>query len=175
MKKSDIKSMPQYFDRYINQVADVELAQAFDASLRQLNELDTNRLAKCGDRRYAPDKWTVKEIFQHIIDWERILSYRALLLARREGSTPQSVDENLLAANMNASQRTIDDLIEELKIARASTKLMFDGFDDETLQNAGINWKYEISVLALAFAMIGHQIHHLKIVEEKYLSLPETI
>jgi hypothetical protein len=134
-----------------------------------LNELDTNRLAKFGDRRYAPDKWTPKEIFQHIIDWERILSYRALLYARREGSTPQSVDENLLAANMNAGARTIDDLIAELKTARAATKSMFDGFDNETLQNMGINWKSEISVLAIGFTIIGHQIHHLKIIEEKYL------
>lgn len=170
MKKSDIKSMPPYFDRYINQVAEVELAQAFEDSLRQLNELDKNRLEKLGDWRYASDKWTAKEIFQHIIDWERILSYRALLLARREGSTPQSVDENLLAANMNAGKRRIDDLIDELKIVRASTKSMFDGFDNETLQNTGINWKYEISVLAMGFTIIGHQIHHLRIIEEKYFS-----
>jgi hypothetical protein len=173
MKKSDIKTMPQYFDRYINQVADVELAQAFDDSVRQLNESDRNLLAKFGERRYAPGKWTPKEIFQHIVDWERILSYRALLLARREGSTPQSVDENLLAANMNAGRRTIDDLMEELKIARAATKSMFDSFDDEMLENTGINWKSEMSVLALGFTIIGHQIHHLKIIEEKYFSLPE--
>jgi len=174
MKKSDIKLMPQYFDRYINQVADIELLQAIDDSIGQLNELDKSRLEKLGDWRYAPDKWTVKEIFQHVIDWERILAFRALLFARKEGSIPQGVDENLLAANMNANNRLIDDLIDELKIVRASTKSMFESFDDEMLQNTGINWKYEISVLALGFAIIGHQLHHLKIVEDKYFPLPET-
>jgi len=79
MKKSDINSMPEYFDRYINLVADVELSQAFDDSIAQLNKLDKNLLAKLDGKKYAPDKWTVKEIFQHVIDFERILSYRTLL------------------------------------------------------------------------------------------------
>lgn len=101
------------------------------------------------------------------------MSFRALLFARKEGSVPQGVDENQLAANMNANKRTIDELIDELKVVRASTKAMFDGFDDETLSNTGINWKYEISVLAVGFAIIGHQIHHLKIIEEKHYPLLE--
>ena len=160
--------MPEYFDRYINLAADVELSQAFERSIVQLNKLDKNLLAKLDGKKYAPDKWTVKEIFQHIIDFERILSFRTLLFARREGSIPQSVDEKLLGANMNADKRLIDALIDELKIVRVSTKTMFDSFDDEMLQTSGTNWKYEISVLAMGFSIIGHQIHHLKIIEEKY-------
>jgi len=78
------------------------------------------------------------------------------------------VDEKLLGANMNADKRPIDNLIDELKIVRASTKSMFDNFDDEILQATGTNWKYEISVLAMGFNIVGHQIHHLKIIEEKY-------
>ncbi|MBA3692169.1 MAG: DinB family protein [Acidobacteria bacterium] len=168
MKKSDINPMPQYFDRYINLVADVELSQAFDDSISQLNELDRNLLTRLDGKKYAPDKWTVKEILQHIIDFERILSYRALLFARREGSIPQGVDEKLLGANLNADKRLIDALVDELIIVRVSTKTMFDSFDDEMLQTGGTNWKYEISVLAMGFSIIGHQIHHLKIIEEKY-------
>lgn len=163
--------MPPYFDRYINLVADVELSQAFADSIQQLNELNKGLLTSLESRSYAPHKWTVKGILQHIIDWERILSYRALLFARNEGSVPQSVDEKLLAANMNAEKRLIDELIDELKIVRASTKSMFGSFDDEMMQNKGTNWKYEISVLAMGFSIIGHQIHHLRIIEEKYFPL----
>ena len=175
MKESDINPMPEYFDRYINPVADVELSQAFDDSIRQLNELDRNLLAKLDGKKYAPDKWTVKEIFQHVIDFERILAYRTLLFARCEGSIPQSVDEKLLGANMCADKRAIDNLIDELKIVRASTKAMFESFDDEMRQAVGTNWKYEISVLAMGFNIIGHQIHHLKIIEERYFPLLETV
>ncbi len=173
MKRSDINPLPEYFDHYINLVADVELSQAFADSIGQLNELDRNLLTRLDGQKYAPDKWTVKGILQHIIDWERILSYRGLLFARQEGSVPQGVDEKLLAANMNAEKRPLDDLIDELSIVRAATKSMFDSFDDEMLQNKGANWKHEISVLAMGFSIIGHQIHHLKIIEENYYPLLE--
>src|SRR5215813_8272884 len=130
MKKSNINPMPQYFEKYINLVDDIELSQAFDLSINQLDELDNNFLAKLDGKRYAPDKWTTKETFQHILDWERILSFRTLLFARKEGSIPQGVDGDLLAANMNADQRSIDSLIDELKSVRASTKAMFESFDN---------------------------------------------
>ena len=77
----------------------------------------------------------------------------------------------LLAENMNADRRTIEDLIEELKITKLSTKAVFDSFDDETLLKTGMNWKYEISVLAMGFTIIGHQTHHLKIIKQKYIPL----
>jgi hypothetical protein len=82
MKKSDINPIPDYYDRYINLVADVELSQAFDDSIWQLNNLDKDLLIKLDGKKYAPGKWTVKEIFQHVIDFERILAYRTLLFAR---------------------------------------------------------------------------------------------
>jgi len=175
MKKSNINPMPQYFEKYINLVDDIELSQAFDLSINQLDELDNNFLAKLDGKRYAPDKWTTKETFQHILDWERILSFRTLLFARKEGSIPQGVDGDLLAANMNADQRSIDSLIDELKSVRASTKAMFESFDNAMLLHTGINWQYEISVLAMGFTIIGHQLHHLKIIEEKYYPLLESV
>ena len=74
---------------------------------------------------------------------------------------------------MKAEKRTIDDLIEELKNTRLSTKAMFASFDDDTLLSMGTNWKYEMSVLAMGFMIIGHQKHHWKIIEEKYFPLVE--
>lgn len=135
VKRSDIDPMPQYFNRYIELVTDVELPQAFDESIRQLDSLDRAALAELRDRKYAVDKWTVKEIFQHLIDWERILSTRALLFARKVVTVPQNIDETKLAANMNAEQRTMSSLVDELKIGRASTKALFESFEDEMLLN----------------------------------------
>lgn len=174
MKKSDIKPMPEYFDRYINLIDEVELQQAFVQGSRQLENLDKSLLTALTGRRYAPGKWTVNEIFQHLIDWERILCSRALLFARIENSAAQGVDENLLAANMNAEGRTTADLVDEMKIVRASTKAMFESFDDAMLRSTGTNWKSEMSVLAIGFTVIGHQIHHLKTIEEEYYPLLET-
>lgn len=173
MKKSDVKSKPGYFDRYTNLVEDVEITQAFDDSIKQLDDLDKATLEKLDGKIYAPGKWTVKGHFQHVADFERILSYRTLLFARREGSIPQGIEQDVLAANMNADERTIDSIIGELKAVRLSTKAMFAGFDDEILRTTGTNWKYEMSVLEMGFAMLGHQIHHLRVIEEKYFPLLE--
>jgi len=170
MKKSDINPLPEYFDRYINLVADVELSQAFDDNISQLDELDKNLLEKTGSKKTAVNKWTAKEILQHVIDFERIWAFRTMLFARREGSIPQDIDQNRLAANMDAEKRSIDSLIAELKAVRTSTKTLFESFDDEVMLIKGTNWKYEVSILALGFALVGHQIHHLKIIEENHLS-----
>src|SRR5258708_9990732 len=171
MKKSNIDPMPQFFDRFINLVADVELSEAFDDSLRRLNEPDHDLLTRLDAKTYAPGKWTVKELLQDVIDFERILSYRSLLFARREPSTPHGIDSELIAGTSRASGRRIDELIEELRVVRLATKSLFDSFDEEALLAKGINWKYEISVLAMEFNIIGHQIHHLAVIEEKYYPL----
>lgn len=171
MNKTQISPMPEYFDRYIKLVREVEILQAFDESINQLNKLDNNLLNDLDGKTPEPGKWTAKEIIQHIIDWERILSYRVLLYARKEGSIPQGIDEKRFAENTKANGRTIESLITELKAVRVSTKAMFESFDNETLLTTGINWKYEVSVLAMGFTIIGHQIHHLKIIEEKYYPL----
>lgn len=175
MKKSAIDPMPQYFDRYINLVdEDVELSQAFVDSSRQLELLDKSLLAKLDGQRYAPGKWTLRETFQHLLDWERILSYRALVYARSKGSVAQDVDGDLFAANMNAERRSLEGLLEELSTMRTSTQSMFESFDERMLLNTGICWKYEVSVVAMGFLVMGHQIHHLKVIEEKYHPLLAT-
>lgn len=168
MKKSDINPMPQYYDRYINLVADVELSQAFDESITQLSELNRDLLARLDGKTYEPGKWTVKDIIQHLTDVERILGYRALLFARRNGTTPQGFDQSLFAINARADERAIDDLIDELITVRRATKSLYDSFDDQALQAKGISWEYEISVLALGFTIVGHQSHHLNVIEERY-------
>jgi hypothetical protein len=93
------------------------------------------------NKKLAPDKWMPKEAIRHIIDFERILSLRAMLFARREGWIPQSFDQDRLAENMRVEKRSIDSLIAELKAARASTKVLFDSFDEGMLLTKGTNWK----------------------------------
>jgi DinB superfamily len=171
MKISDINPMPGYYDRYIKLVADVELSEAFDQSIRQLDEVDRSLLTTLDGRTYAPGKWAAKDIIQHLADVERIMAYRTLLFARGDRTIPQGFDPDLLVANARASAKTVDELIEDLKTVRAATKSLFGSFDDETLLKTGTNWKYEISVLAMGFTLVGHQIHHLKIIEEKYRPL----
>jgi hypothetical protein len=171
MKRSDIKIMPGYFEKYIRQVDDIELDDAFQNNLNIMETLDVAALESLGNKVYAPGKWTIKDIFQHIIDTERVMSYRTLRYARRDGVIPQEYDQNVFADNANTGSRTLRDILEEVKQLHQSTRLMFRSFDNETLHATGINWNREMSVLAMGYLITGHFIHHLKTIKEKYLPL----
>jgi hypothetical protein len=174
MKKSDINQPPCYFDRYIDYVADIEIVDALRASLAEIDSLDLVELSELGDAVYAEEKWAIKSIFQHLIDVERILSYRALRIARNDNTPLPGFDEAVLAQNAGAEKRSLDDLIAELKVARRSTSLLFASLDDESLQRSLVVEDKQISALAFGFTIVGHQKHHLKIIAEKYLPLIET-
>jgi uncharacterized damage-inducible protein DinB len=171
MKRSDINPMPEYWSRYINLVPDVELSQAFDDSLKQLDQLDRTSLARVADKTYSAGKWTVKDIIQHLTDCERIMCYRALMFARRDGKIPPGFEQDDFAANSGANRRTVDDLLDELVSVRRATKALYDSFDDDMLKARGINWKVEVSVSDLGFIIIGHQIHHLNVIADRYSQL----
>ena len=171
MKRSDINPMPQYFDRYINLVEDIELDQAFLKSLQQLNSLDINLLSQLKDKRYLPDKWTVNDIIQHIIDIERILCAGVLRFARNESNYIISFNEDELAKNAMAGNKDITDLIDDLVIVRNSTISLYKSFDASDYSKIGINWQHPINVLAMGFNIIGHQIHHINFIKEKYYPL----
>ena len=97
MKKSDISQAPCFFDTYIHKVDDIELSEALKQSISELDNLDFETLNKLADFAYAEGKWTVKDIFQHLIDTERIMSYRALCFARNEKTKLPGFDENAYA------------------------------------------------------------------------------
>lgn len=171
MKKTSIYPMPELYDRYINLVEDVSLNVAFDKHFTDLQKLNTDVLNQLGNQTYAENKWTVKEILCHLMDWEHVFAYRALLFARREGTIPSGHDENIMAANSKANNRNMNDLIENFVILRSSTTALFKGFDDEDLLTIGQNWNMKISVLAIGFTIVGHQIHHFDILKNRYLPL----
>lgn len=171
MRKSDILQMPEYFDRYINLVADIELEEAFSDSIDQLNKLDTGFLNSLDNKRYLPGKWTVKEILQHITDIERLLCAGVLQFARNNDSCTISFDEEEISKNSKANTKNNTRIIEELVSVRQATISLYKSFDNDDLQKTGINWKHRISVLAMGFNIIGHQIHHLNIIKEKYYPL----
>jgi uncharacterized damage-inducible protein DinB len=168
MKKSSITTFGSYFDRYIDLADDIELVEALEQSLMDIDALDMIHLRNLGNWAYAEGKWSVKDIIQHIIDTERVFCYRTLSYARMDPNTPLGYDENDYANNARANRKDIDDLIEELKTVRLSTIALFKGFDDEDLQKIGTCWKYPMSVLAMGFILVGHQRHHFAVMKERY-------
>jgi hypothetical protein len=119
--------------------------------------------------RYLDGKWTIKDIIQHIIDAERIFSYRALRISRNDKTPLAGFEENCYVDNTNANTRDIEDLLTELVAVRQSTVLLFKSFSEEQLGKIGMASDNPISVRAIGFIIIGHQKHHLRIIEERYL------
>jgi hypothetical protein len=175
MKRSEINPLPAYFDRYIMQFDEnTTILEAIQMSIDELDILPLDQWKALGSKVYAPNKWTLKDILQHIIDVERIFSYRAMSFARGEAQHLPSFDEDAYALQTNANNRSFEDLIAELKIVHHSTKAMFQSFTPEMLLKTGIGFKGEYSVAAIGFTLAGHQRWHLKIIEERYISLLET-
>lgn len=171
MKKSDLTWAPGYFDTYINKVLDIDLCDAFNLSLSELHQLDITALRALGDQVYAPGKWTVRDIIQHLSDCERVFAYRALRFARHDSTALPSFDENLFAETAGANSRPLEQVLEELKLVRASTVALFDTFDDVAMRKEGTMAGFTLPVLALGFTLIGHQNHHLAIIQERYFPL----
>ena len=171
MKKSDIKELPPYFDRYINLNEDIELSAAFEKSIQQIDAIDIGKYKRIGQNVYADGKWSISKIIQHITDWERIWCYRTLLYARKEGSIPMPHDEEIMAANSNADDFPIEQIVAELRAVRMATIAMYASFNDDILSTNCVSIKYQMSVLAMGFNMIGHQLHHFKVIEESYFPL----
>jgi hypothetical protein len=171
MKRSELKPVPEYFDRYINKCDDVELLTAIQTSIDELDNLPVVQWKALGDQVYAPGKWTVKDVLQHIIDTERIFAYRALAFARNETQTLPSFEEDDYATAAAASNRTIEDLVAELRITHQSLKAMYSSFNPAMLQKMGKGFKGQYSVASIGFIMPGHQRWHFQIVEERYFPL----
>ncbi|MGZ8557498.1 MAG: DinB family protein [Chitinophagaceae bacterium] len=167
--RPDLSRVGNFYHNYINQVKEDDLAEAFDAqSASFIRFLETIPPDK-HDYRYDEGKWTIKEVLQHITDAERIFSYRALRFARKDSTPLPGFDENLFAANSKAATRNWDKLLEEFKVVRRSSQLLFNLFDEEQLQTDGISSGSPNYVLAIGFIIIGHAMHHQKIIKERYL------
>src|ERR1700739_2474632 len=115
MIKSEIEKLPAYFDRYINLVEDTDVLEALEKYVSFYFEQEKSTFEKLGDKIYAPGKWTVKDIIQHLIDAELIFCYRALRFARNDKTTLSGFDEDFYAANTNVKNRSLNEILEEFK------------------------------------------------------------
>lgn len=118
---------------------------------------------------YAKNKWTIKEVIVHLIDAERIFSYRALRFARNDKTDLSGFEENDYVPFSEANKRSKGDLIAEFKAVRISTISLFQSFSDEMLLRIGTIGGNAMSVRALGFIILGHQKHHINVLQERYL------
>lgn len=169
MPRPDLNRVPKFFQNYINQVPEEDLMTAFKDQgsivIKFLESIPGNK----SDHAYAEGKWTIKEVLQHMIDAERIFCYRALRFSRKDPTPLHGFDENLFAENAKGDKRSWKDLLEEFKAVRKATEWLFGSFDEEQLDATGISNDAPNYVLGFGYITIGHSVHHMKVIKERYL------
>ncbi len=160
---------PEYFFRYINLVKADSVEEAVAHHSQALKEFYNAIPESKADYSYAEGKWTVKEALQHLIDAERVFTYRALRFARKDTTALHSFDENGFAKNSFANERTLTSLKEEFNTLRASTDIMLQALNEEQLNTPGTANNKPQTVNAIGFIIFGHLLHHQIILCERYL------
>ncbi len=157
-----------YYETYISKVKGSDIVGILESQRLQMAHLFAARSERDGNFRYAPDKWTVKEVLGHVNDAERIFSYRALRIARGDQTPLAAFEQNDYVRGGNFAERTLVDLVEEFELVRAASIALFKSLQKEAWQRRGVASKNEVSVRALAFIVAGHELHHREILEERY-------
>ena len=153
---------------YLQQVPDGDIIEMFAQNARDTvafyQGLGPDQLSYA----YAPGKWTVQDVLQHILDCERVMTYRAMRFARKDSTALPGFDENMYADNAGAMQRPIADILEEFQAVRASTIAFFKSCTQEMLNCSGIANNGNFTVNAYAWILVGHELHHRMILRERY-------
>jgi uncharacterized damage-inducible protein DinB len=170
MSRIDLNTLPLYYQNYVRPIMDLDMLE----SLRSVGEKTQSLLKSIpeekGEYRYAPEKWSLKESLCHVMDVERIFAYRALRFARNDQTPLPSYDDNDYAPEANAHARTIKQLAEEMNHLRNTTLDLFKSFTVVMLKREGTAGNNKLSVLSLGYIIAGHELHHHKILIERYLN-----
>ncbi|HEX4546399.1 MAG TPA: DinB family protein [Candidatus Acidoferrum sp.] len=168
MKRPEATEFAPSYASYVSKVPGPDALGVLESQRLQMLQLFAGRSEREGNFRYAPDKWTVKEVLGHITDTERIFTYRALRIARGDQTPLPGFEQDDFVKNGRFAGRTVANLAEEFGAVRSASTALFRSFDDEIWDRRGVASEKEVTVRALAFITAGHQIHHRIILEERY-------
>ncbi|MBK6640303.1 MAG: DinB family protein [Bacteroidetes bacterium] len=161
--------VPDWYKGYVKALGN----RNFLDVMKQLQQATPSFLEEIPEQRwdfsYAPGKWTIRELVMHMMDAERIFAYRTLRFARNDATELEGFDEDAYIPFTNAAARSASSLISEYKTIRAATISLFESFDDEMMMRIGKANGNKFSVLLSGVIIVGHEMHHLNIIRERYL------
>lgn len=171
MTKDDLNSgeFNSYYGIYIGKIGELSLKDLKSCGEKTISFLQSIPNEKL-EFRYAEGKWTIKEIIQHLMDAERIFAYRALRIARQDKTPLPGFEQDNYVAPSQANKRSLDELIDEFKAIKLATAALFNSFSEEMLIALGTASNSPLSVRAIGFIIIGHEIHHCEVIKERYLN-----
>jgi len=168
MKRPEPAEYAEFYAGYVSEVPGSDVLGVLESQRVQMLQLFAARSERDGSVRYAPGKWTVKEVLGHINDAERIFAYRALRIARGDQTPLAAFEQEDFVRNGGFGERTLVDLAEEFGLVRNASVALFRSLREDAWPRRGVASQKEVTVRALAFITVGHQIHHRSILEERY-------
>ncbi len=168
--KPDANEYASFYETYVSLVPDVDVVAALEAQRLQMAHLLAGRSERDGNFRYAPGKWSVKEIIGHLADSERIFTYRALRIARGDATPLSGFEQDDYVREAGSDRRELRNLAEEFAAVRDATVALYRSLGAEAWGRRGSANKNEVTVRALAFITAGHELHHRNILEERYFA-----
>ncbi len=168
MAKPQADESASFYHKYIALVQGDSVKEIVGNYAYDLQEFFNNLPDDKADYAYAENKWTLKQVLQHIIDAERIFAYRALRISRNDSTPLAAFDENIYVQNGFANTRALSSLKQEFNSVRAATDIFLLSLNDEQIKRSGVASNNPISVNALAYIIYGHLLHHKNIFKDRY-------
>lgn len=159
---------PEYYQSYIEYLPQEELLDILNNQKQEMNSFLNSLGSDALMSTYAPGKWTVAQVIQHMIDTERIFQYRALRIARNDKTPLAGYDQDLYVPFSGAINKSIDSFSREYNAVREAGICMFENFDDEMFSRKGLSNDQPLSARAAAFIIAGHEKHHLNLFKTNY-------
>jgi DinB family protein len=159
-----------YYERYISLIEGEDVLAALDRQRRETMLLLSGRNEEDGNYRYAPGKWSAKEVLGHVCDTERIFAYRALRFSRADATPLAGFEQDDYVRNGPFANRSLEDLVEDFIAVRRASISLFRNLDEAAWSYRGVANNSEVTVRALAYIIAGHELHHRRILEEKYFT-----
>ena len=157
-----------FYQPYIDKIEGDNMLNELKVQATVLPKFYLEHSAKA-EYRYAVNKWSIKEILNHVNDTERVFAYRAICIARGERQELPGFDQNAYQDNSHSSLRTLESLVQEFQAIRTSTVLFFENLQESDSLLIGSASGFSVSVRALAAKIVGHAAHHKQVIEERYL------
>jgi hypothetical protein len=167
--RPDPSEYDPYYDRYISLVQTDDMAATLQKQAQETRDLLSKVGAERADFRYAPGKWSVKEVLGHVNDTERIMSYRVLRISRGDQTPIEGYEQDDYVAGGKFGRRTLDDLLQEFMTIRNATIQLIRHLDPESAERRGTANQKPVSARAVIYVIAGHELHHRRILREKYL------
>lgn len=169
MSRPEKTEYAEYYETYVSLVEETDIVSALQNQLDEIENLFAGMTEEKGAYAYAAGKWSIKELIGHMIDGERIFSYRAMRISRADKTPIEGFEQDGYIENSNFNAAKLSDLLEEFALVRKANLLLFKNLTAEAWTRRGTASGWEFSVRALAYIMVGHVRHHANVLKTRYL------